>query len=401
MARAALSSDSLASLVISSRSAFSWLSSPSNFLLSIGHSSSLAVSSHLGVSSSRLRSRLLIHLQLGVTDLQSILLDGGLGLSIASNGVLKSQAKISCISFQLLLHPQGLGLALGLSLEGSLHRVQRLRLGLLDQKELFLLLSQATFDLLSDSIKLQVTVLAKKKTSLASLIVTKSLDVIELSSQSRLLFGQDVKIVVKISNNAKQIRILTSNLILGSGIVSKCKVGIVNLLVNSIESLHHFLVSSVSRCLSSHNLISSSTSIRDLIHYCHLVLLDLALHFTERINLPGKVRSLRLSLGTGLALSLKLLFHGLHTALELLDSLLSLGNQILFIIKFGSELVVVLILISNNNLQISLAPLKISNSVLSHLEVTLNLSLLFLQGSPALFLLIQATLKFTQSGLKL
>merc|ERR1711962_1191448 len=54
-----------------------------------------------------------------------------------------------------LLHPQGLGLALGLSLEGSLHRVQRLRLGFLDQKELFLL-SQATFDLLSDSIKLQL-----------------------------------------------------------------------------------------------------------------------------------------------------------------------------------------------------------------------------------------------------
>merc|ERR1719228_480684 len=99
MARAALSSDSLASLVISSRSAFSWLQQSTSLLWSIGHSSSLAVSSHLGVSSSRLRSRLLIHLQLGVTDLQSILLDGGLGLSIASNGVLKSQAKISCISF--------------------------------------------------------------------------------------------------------------------------------------------------------------------------------------------------------------------------------------------------------------------------------------------------------------
>merc|ERR1719370_1289858 len=57
---------------------------------------------------------------------------------------------------------------------------------------------------------------------------------------------------------------------------------------------------------------------------------------SKLINLPGKVRSLRLSLSTGLALSLKLLFHGLHTALELLDSLLSLGNQILFIIKFSS-----------------------------------------------------------------
>merc|ERR1719153_1661265 len=120
MARAALSSDSLASLVISSRSAFSSLQQSTSLLQSIGHSSSLAVSSHLGVSSSRLRRRLLIHLQLGVTDLQGILLDGGLGL------------------------------------EGSLHRVQRLRLGLLDQKELFLLLSQATFDLLSDSIKLQL-----------------------------------------------------------------------------------------------------------------------------------------------------------------------------------------------------------------------------------------------------
>merc|ERR1712078_91224 len=182
MARAALSSDSLASLLISSRSLWSWLYSDSSFLLaaamdwltllrsarfSLVSASScsaprlclsavsrrarlssralamaaLPVSGHLVVSGGRLGLGLGINLGLGIPHLELVLLDGVLGLSIAGNGVLKSQAEISSISLKLLLHPESLSLALSLSLEGRLHGVKTLGLGLPDHSKLLILLS--------------------------------------------------------------------------------------------------------------------------------------------------------------------------------------------------------------------------------------------------------------------
>merc|ERR1719295_2566242 len=88
--------------------------------------------------------------------LLSVLLDGGLGLSVASNGMLKGQAKISSVSLKLFLHPESLSLAFGLCLKGNLHGVQGLRLSLLDQDELLLLLSKAALNLLPDSCKLKL-----------------------------------------------------------------------------------------------------------------------------------------------------------------------------------------------------------------------------------------------------
>merc|ERR1719295_610677 len=88
--------------------------------------------------------------------LLSVLLDGGLGLSVASNGMLKGQAKISSVSLKLFLHPESLSLALGLCLKGNLHGVQGLGLSLLDQDELLLLLSKAALNLLPDSCKLKL-----------------------------------------------------------------------------------------------------------------------------------------------------------------------------------------------------------------------------------------------------
>merc|ERR1719266_1271952 len=73
---------------------------------------------------------------------------------------------------------------------------------------------------------------------------------------------------------------------------------------------------------------------------------------TQLVNLPGQVRPLPLGLGTSLALSLQLLLHGLNTALHLLNSLLCLGNQVLFIVKLGCKLVVVLLLVGNDNLNV-------------------------------------------------
>merc|ERR1719266_2454158 len=84
---------------------------------------------------------------------------------------------------------------------------------------------------------------------------------------------------------------------------------------------------------------------------------------TQLVNLPGQVRPLPLSLGTSLALSLQLLLHGLNTALHLLNSLLCLGNQVLFIVKLGCKLVVVLLLVGNDNLNVPLVPLKLNHTI--------------------------------------
>merc|ERR1712226_1235652 len=112
---------------------------------------------------------------------------------------------------------------------------------------------------------------------------------------------------------------------------------------------------------------------------------------TQLVNLPGQVRPLPLGLGTSLALSLLLL----------LNSLLCLGNQVLFIVKLGCKLVVVLLLVGNDDLNVPLVPLKLNHTILSHLKVSLNLPLLLLNGCPRLLLLVKTTLQLSQSRLEL
>merc|ERR550532_3012962 len=135
-------------LLCSATLAVSGLQKGTSLLQAVLHGSCPAVTGDLGVSSGRL--------SLGITHLESVLLDGRLGLGVAGNGVLESQAKVSSVSLKLLLHPESLSLALGLSLKGNLHGVQGLGLGLLHKQELFLLLSQAALNLLPDSVELQL-----------------------------------------------------------------------------------------------------------------------------------------------------------------------------------------------------------------------------------------------------
>merc|ERR1740129_1805892 len=66
------------------------------------------------------------------------------------------QTKVGSVSLKLLLHPESLSLALGLSLKGDLHGVERLGLGLLHEDELLLLLSKAALNLLPDGVELQL-----------------------------------------------------------------------------------------------------------------------------------------------------------------------------------------------------------------------------------------------------
>merc|ERR1719315_713089 len=263
----------------------------------------------------------------------------------------------------------------------------------------------------------------------------------------------------------EKVRVLSGYLVLGSSIVTQGQVGIVHLLVDGIERLKHGLVRLVSRGLSPHHLISGGASIRYLVHDDHLILLNLALHLAKRINLlahlssciglfplevgedgllldvgslhvlpqllhlglpllveldlsgggstglgepvaqlvdlPGHVRPLPLSLGSGLPFGLKLLLHCLNTTLDLLDSLLGLGNQVLLIIQFSGKLSIVLFLVANNHFEVPLGSLKVSNRILCHLQFALNLPLLLLKGSSSLLFFVQASLELTESRLQL
>merc|ERR1719474_1172561 len=114
-----------------------------SLLKTVGNGSGPAVGGDLGIGSGGLGGGLLVDLDLGVAHLEGVLFDGGLGLGVASNGMLKGQAKVSSVSLELLLHPEGLSLALGLSLKGHLHGVEGLGLSLLDEDELLLLLGKA------------------------------------------------------------------------------------------------------------------------------------------------------------------------------------------------------------------------------------------------------------------
>merc|ERR1719348_2885504 len=141
-------------LLSSTALAIGSLKKSTSLLKTVGNSSGPAVGGDLGVGSGRLGGGLLVNLDLGVAHLEGVLLDGGLGLGVASNGMLKGQAKVSSVSLKLLLHPESL--SLGLGLKGNLHGVKSLGLGLLDEDELLLLLGKAALDLLPDGVELQL-----------------------------------------------------------------------------------------------------------------------------------------------------------------------------------------------------------------------------------------------------
>merc|ERR1719428_2452764 len=311
----------------------------------------------------------------------------------------------------------------------------------------------------------EVPVFSQEKLPLSGLIVAKSLHVIELSGKSRLGLGQHVQVVLEVTNDSEQLAILIGNLVLGHSEVSKCEVGSIDLLVGSVELIHQSLVGLVSGGLASHHLVSGGPGISDLSHDHLLVLLDLGLHLaqgidlllhlesgiallplqvsedgsignvglldilaelhnlglallveldlgnggtaglvvslTKLLDLSGEVRPLPLGLGTSLALSLQLLLGRLNAGLQLLDVLLGLGHQGLPVIELGREQLSVLFLVGNHVLNLSPLSLKICNSVLCHLQISLGLPLLLLNGSPALLLLLQASLQLIQGGLQL
>merc|ERR1719474_1191335 len=78
-------------------SPISLLKHGASFLKAVLHSSSLPISINLGILSSSLKLRLLINLDLGITDLVLVFLDGSLCLKGSSISMLKGKIKVSHI----------------------------------------------------------------------------------------------------------------------------------------------------------------------------------------------------------------------------------------------------------------------------------------------------------------
>merc|ERR1719394_242319 len=242
-------------------------------------------------------------------------------------------------------------------------------------------------------------------------------------------------------------------------------VGLLNLLVEVIESSLKVSQVLLSRGLATVDLISGGASISNLVHDDSLVLLnlgldlvqllDLLLHLgngilvlllqsnnggllldlgllqvspqlgdlslsllvqlnlgtggsgglvetlTEVLQLTSEVRSLALSLGSALSLSLKFLLHLFNSGLNLLDGLLDLGNQGLFILQLAHQTRSILLLALDGIFKFLSGSLQFRDSFLHDLELSLNLSSLLLNvGSATLLLLIRA-LQLIKGGLKL
>merc|ERR1711868_41635 len=123
------------------------LKQSARLLEAVLHGGGLAVGGDLGVGSGGLSLGLGVNLDLGISDLELILLDGVLGLGTAGNGVLQSKSEVTRVSLQLLLHSESLGLTLGLGLKGRLHGVESLGLVLADHGKLLVLLSNSALNL--------------------------------------------------------------------------------------------------------------------------------------------------------------------------------------------------------------------------------------------------------------
>merc|ERR1719500_397894 len=152
------------------------------------------------------------NLALGLLNLVQLsiqVVDGSLSLSQTSGelhlGHLKLLTLGNSVGLVLLAPALGLGLSLGNEPQGVLTASS-------------LLLEGTTGSI---KLVLQVPVSAKEQTPLAGLVVAQSLDVVELGGQGSLLLGQDVEVVVEVTNNAEKVGVLAGDLVLVGGKVSE------------------------------------------------------------------------------------------------------------------------------------------------------------------------------------
>merc|ERR1719192_1089543 len=209
-----------------------------------------------------------LDLALGLLNLGQLsieVINGSLGLSVPGGELHLGHFELLSLGHGLLLVLLSHGSGVSLSLGGQSQDV-------LTSRDLLV-------KSLLGSIKLvlEVPVLSEEQLSLPGLVVTQGLHVIQLGSQGGLGLGQHVEVVLEVSHDSQQLRVLVGNLVLGHSEVSKSQVSGINLLVGSIELIHKSLVGLVSRGLTPDHLVSGGSGVLDLSHDGLLVLLDVRL----------------------------------------------------------------------------------------------------------------------------
>merc|ERR1739836_196457 len=121
------------------------------------HGMCLPLTSNKGIASYFLGPLFIFKLSLGFPDLLLVFLDVLLGVLVVGIGVFKSNLKLSNIRLKLLLHPKTFGLALALLFQSRLHAFNGLAHVLLDSHELFILLTNAAFNLLTHLSELKLS----------------------------------------------------------------------------------------------------------------------------------------------------------------------------------------------------------------------------------------------------
>merc|ERR1719323_1837271 len=358
--------------------------------------------------------------QLGVE-----LLSSGLRLRETSLHLQLGHLQLLSLGHSLLLIPQLHHLSLGV---GLAHLSDDVLLG----ADLLIVVV-----LHASNLVLSIPVLAQQRLSLLGLVVSHGASLGQLVSQTDLQLGQHVGRVLQLLQLTEQVSILSSQLPLASLHVSKSQVGLLNLLAQVVEVSLEVPQVLLSRGLGPVDLISSSASISNLVHDLSLVLLNLCLHLVQLLNLllhlcvgilvlllqtnnggllldlsllqvapqlghlglpllvelnlsaggstglvqtlsqvlqfTSQIRSLSLSLGSALSLSLQLLLHLLNPGLHLLDCLLHLGHQGLLVLQLAHQTRGVLLLALNSILQFLPGPLQLGDSLLHHLQLSLDL----------------------------
>merc|ERR1719153_780072 len=121
----------------------------------------------------------------------------------------------------------------------------------------------------------------------------------------------------------------------------------------------------------------------------------------EVLDVAGQSSSVLLGLGPVLPLNVQLLVQLLDPGLQLLDLLAVLGTESSFVLDLGRHGHQLLLLPLQSSTKISLDPVKVANSLLSQLEVALDLPLELLHVTLGLFLPLESILSLVERLLKL
>merc|ERR1719430_2985727 len=401
---------------------------------------------------------LVLHLEILELNIDAVLgLLSGSDLSVERvNGLLglvHPGAKLGLVALQLVNAAESLGFELGLpqldlSLglgEGAQRVVLALRL-LLDPHLHVLTVGG------------QVLVLGQQRSTVTRLSIGEPLGVLQLCGQRHLALAKSGNGVLGLLDLAGKILRLDNQLLLGAVRLVQGTSQLIHLLVGLHDGALGHLAVLLDVGALPHGVVKTSAGLAQISLHVGLVLLGLGLVLIESIDLlahlrhgvvvlltecsqgalvgdvgllqialellvqldlgagvgasllkttaevldvAGQSSSVLLGLGPVLPLNVQLLVQLLDPGLQLLDLLAILGTESSFVFNLGRHGHQLLLPPLQSSTKISLDPVKVANSLLSQLEVALDLPLELLHVTLGLFLPLESILSLVERLLKL